>query len=338
MHLYSPLPGENEFNFDQEKFYNLIFQLSNDPIDFFRLTLTYFGHFGVQIFIFLSAYGLTLKPTEPNSHLRFIIDRMLKIYPAFIIAIILWSLKENLQFRPIGFEHGFFGFIDVIFINSEQLLYKLLLISPFIPGEAYSLVGPWWFIGFIFQFYLAFPLLRKFEYTFGGPGVVILSTLSIILTYLVTDLFPIYFTLLGHIPELLFGIYVARKGSLYIPNKAILFIVFLFIIGNMVPMLWHFNHISALILLLLVFQKTKDRLQNTKHLNSVISWLGLISLQLFLINGFLREPFLTLARNYDHWLATIIGCLFSFVTASIISYLALKAESLIRISISKHLS
>ena len=55
------LPGENEFDFDPERFKSFLVLIVQEYPDIIRIVLHYLGHYGVQVFIFLSAYGLTRK-------------------------------------------------------------------------------------------------------------------------------------------------------------------------------------------------------------------------------------------------------------------------------------
>ena len=54
-HLISPV-HENEFSFDPSNFYALLKSFQY-PTQLIPALFSYFGHFGVRVFIFLSAYG-----------------------------------------------------------------------------------------------------------------------------------------------------------------------------------------------------------------------------------------------------------------------------------------
>ncbi|MCK5677861.1 MAG: hypothetical protein KAH72_05235, partial [Flavobacteriaceae bacterium] len=60
-HWIAPKPGENEFDFNYIRLENYIDILSHQTLFGLQATFSYFGHYGVQIFLFLSAYGLTKK-------------------------------------------------------------------------------------------------------------------------------------------------------------------------------------------------------------------------------------------------------------------------------------
>ena len=58
-HWVSPSPGENEFIFSVASVKKTFSIFSNSPLDSVNVIFSFFGHYGVQLFIFISAYGLT---------------------------------------------------------------------------------------------------------------------------------------------------------------------------------------------------------------------------------------------------------------------------------------
>jgi hypothetical protein len=63
-HLIKPRMGENEYSFVANIFPRYLNAFLLRPEDTFRLFFSFFGHYGVQMFIFLSAYGLTISFLE----------------------------------------------------------------------------------------------------------------------------------------------------------------------------------------------------------------------------------------------------------------------------------
>jgi len=319
MHLF-PKPKQNEFEFNLNRTLDFIWLLANEPENLLRGSFSFFGHFGVQIFIFLSAYGLAKKYSASElKWLPFIQDRILKIYPMFLLAIVTWLLITGWF---IG-GHGFFGPIKILYWNVENLLYKLLLISNFIPGNALKVVGPWWFIPFIFQFYFAFPILHRLYNKFGEKILLVIAIMSIALTILLQGKIGnlnIYFTILGHLPEFCLGMYLAQKQSdgIKIPTILIFATLLIFLAGNINKSFWYVNHISFLVLALSVFSLLIPKIHARAHLRKFLMFFGYLSMPLFLVNGFLREPFISWAKDYNHWLLTLIFCLlFVFVSAAV---------------------
>ena len=53
-HWMPPSPGENEFVFDERIHNNFFSILTSTPTEIINVLFSYFGHYGVQIFIFIS--------------------------------------------------------------------------------------------------------------------------------------------------------------------------------------------------------------------------------------------------------------------------------------------
>ena len=78
-HNLTPIMGENEFNFSEEVFWNYYHVLQFSPENLVRVLFSYFGHYGVQVFIFFSSYGLTRKyDQQPLIMSQFLVDRIKK--------------------------------------------------------------------------------------------------------------------------------------------------------------------------------------------------------------------------------------------------------------------
>lgn len=330
MHLF-PKPKENEFRFYPDRFFDFLHLAYSEPENIIRISLSFFGHFGVQIFVFLSAYGLTKKYLlHKPEYWLFIWQRMLKIYPAFLLAILAWLIVTGW----VTGEHGLLGPITSLYWNITPLLLKLSLLSNFVPNFSLSPVGPWWFIPFIFQFYFIFPLLRYLHYSYGGWVLLSISIASILLSILIQgkigDL-NIYFTVLGHLPELCLGIYLAHKDDTIIKiSKLIILLAFIiFILGSIYEIFWYANHISFLILLLAGFSTLVRSIKNMSNIRGVFLFFGSISMPLFLVNGFLREPFISWAKAYNHWLLTIALCLVSLAVSTLLALILAKTEEYI---------
>src|SRR5260370_17738582 len=101
-HNYSHLLSrfeENEFSFSQERFLAYLDALQEPP-RILQASFSFFGHYGVQIFIFLSAYGLAVTYwDQPPRWITFVWGRVRKLYPMFLLAMVLWALW-------IGLSHG----------------------------------------------------------------------------------------------------------------------------------------------------------------------------------------------------------------------------------------
>jgi peptidoglycan/LPS O-acetylase OafA/YrhL len=308
-HLLPPFIGENEQDFNQERVESLINIVVNHPEYMFQAIISFLGHYGVQVFIFLSAYGLTKKYFNKNIiYFEFLKRRIIKIYPAFLFSILIWALYKN----P---SHG--GPINVIIDNWDQLLNKLLLISNFIPGQLYSLNGPWWFVSLIVQFYLLFPSILTFYKKYREYGLIILSIVSILVTYFLIPIvsFPLTGTIIAHIPEISIGVILASKNKFSLSYLMILLILIVFLFSNYFYFMWLLSYSSILILLLILFQNILGYTNN--KMKYVITFVGSISMYIFYINGFMRQPWLNIAKEYDNVFINILICILFIAIVSL---------------------
>ena len=319
LHLLSPYIGENEQNFSFSRVNKYLQVIYDQPEFIFQATLSFLGHYGVQMFLFLSAYGLTIKYLNSEIiYFNYLKNRILKIYPAFLFSIVIWLIY-------MGIMHGGIPYImKTILSNGEALLYKLTFVANFIPGQLYEINGPWWFVSLIVQFYIVFPYMLLMFRKFGAISLIFLSLISLIITsYLQPHVgFPLPGTILTHIPELSIGIFLAQKNRFTINYFTILLIVIIFLLSNLYHFFWYFSFSSVLILMLILFQKIIMKSNQTLKTN--ILFIGSISMYIFYIHGFMRYPWVNNAENYNTWYANIIICFLFFVLVVSISYLMMK--------------
>ncbi|MBA6357448.1 MULTISPECIES: acyltransferase [unclassified Colwellia] len=328
MHLF-PKPKENEFSFSLERTLDFIYLISDSPESILRVLASFLGHFGVQIFVFLSAYGLTKKHLLAKiSYWPFIRQRIIKIYPAFILAILAWVIVEG--WIKTGGE--LLGPLKILYWGLDGVLLKLTLLSNFIPGQALNPVGPWWFIPFIFQFYIIFPFLLFCFTKWNTLALVMITSCSIILSTLLSGKIGelnIYYTVIGHLPEFCLGIYLASNDKIKINPLILILSLALFILGNFYEVFWYVNHISFLILLLALFSYITPLIKSNYILKNILLFLGALSMELFLVNAFLRTPFIDWAMASNSELMAIVLCTLSFFASIFVALILSKSEKLL---------
>jgi peptidoglycan/LPS O-acetylase OafA/YrhL len=141
-----PITGECEFTFSQSALPTAIQIGSSNGWMFFKAFFNYFGHYGVQLFIFLSGYGLVQSYLyEQPTWLKYIYHRFQKLYPSLVVAILFYLIYQVFVMHQ-------FPELDII----PDLLAHLTLTATLLPGKGQSVVGPWWFYSTIFQLYLLF--------------------------------------------------------------------------------------------------------------------------------------------------------------------------------------
>ncbi len=274
--FFHSLPGaalENEFYFDPLHFPQFLAQVG-DPRYTLQTLLSYLGHFGVQLFVFLSAYGLALKYWTPPSWSKFVWGRITKIYPMFFLALGLWLLGRVIELRS--------GFPSFLLENGDELALTTLALINLVPGYGLPPVGPWWFLPFIVQFYCLWPALAAFSRRFGAPGLLALAAGCLALTGLAgSELVKAWSlnlleTPIGHMPELCLGVACARYGARVGPRSALL-AAGVFILGNLYPVFWPLTFFSALVTLLYLYRPVAGVLRNQK----LVEKLAEVSMPLF---------------------------------------------------------
>ena len=316
----TPMTGENEFEFSRlTTMKNFILVYSN-PLELIHVFFSFLGHYGVQAFIVISAYGLTRSVIyRYPGYGKYIVHRIDKLYPPLWFAAIAFILFNILvTSRMISLE------------TLKNIGLQLTLFANFIPGKAMSVSGPWWFWSFIFGFYLVFPaiflLYRKTGVT-GLIGVVIAGYLFSIFAYAPlrsVNLNP-YMIFTGHLPELCLGIFLAGRENVKFPWWTILISAVLLIGGNWFEWLWPFANLGVSVLILLsvswLYRKFDSGL-----FNKVIVFIGSVSLYIFALQGFVRNPFLGLAGSYRTPLVSLFSGILFMVVITGLAWLMLKTE------------
>lgn len=311
-HLLPGAATENEFAFDPRHF-KYFLTVVQEPNQTIQALFAYFGHFGVQLFIFLSAYGLAAKYWTVPSWSGFVWSRIKKIYPMWFLALGLWLMLKLVQEGPV--ELG-----QYLNRQGDELVLTTLGVLTLLPGYKLPPVGPWWFLPFIIQFYCIWSLLAWFARRFGGTGLVVLSTLCLGISmafgatigrrYGITLLT----TPLGHMPELCLGIASARFGLRLGPASA-LAAAGVFLLGNLDEWFWPLTYIGALVLLLSGYQQAPQWLRRSRALE----WLGGISMALFFVNGYLRGVFWPQGRS-GVWYLQLAGGLGAALLSLAVAY------------------
>jgi len=322
-HNIKPTVGENEFGFAREHFTNLLTFLADTPDDLVRHLFSYFGHYGVQIFIFLSAYGISRSyGGKKISFWGILKPRLLRLYSAFLVALFFHAIATEIISEK-GFELWYI----------KAYLWKLALIYNFMPGQALALNGPWWFVSFIAQFYFAFPLIDALIDRFGLKSLLVLSVLGVLVNILLNPILEphglnLLFTVFGYFPEFSLGIYLARARAVNIPAYLITGAGAVFILSNWFKEAWYFASPVVTLLLLIALNGFVPKLNKTGLIWRILNFYGYISLPLFLIHGFIRPPFVDAASSFGNWNGNLT-CAVAFLAATtLLSCLALALESL----------
>lgn len=318
-HNHSGMQIENEFTFDAQNIYRFVhITFSTTFLNFVSGVFSFLGHYGVQIFFFFSAYGLTKQYEKgKRSDYKFVLIRLKKIY--FLMAYGVLICVIILAF--VGVSFGFFGTLFRFSILASTL-------NNFTTISLFS--GPFWFFAPVIQFYILFPFLYRLITRTNIERVFIPILLSILLIYLVYYTidgqsmprysmyqFSLFRNVFGHLPELLLGIIMAHfRFKSFSPFLIILsFVVFLGsqVFEGMFPL----SFIITTILLVSIIGFLINHLGG--FIRRVVLYLGQVSMILFVVNSPFRLLFYHLSKKTElSWGSTVLFFILLFTLCHVL--------------------
>ena len=315
-HWIPPMDSmENEFHLSQNYVWEFFRSFADYPGEFINILFSYLGHYGVEIFIFISGYGLAKSfMHKEKTWGRFMCDRLKKLYPMLLIGIVIYF------FSRISMNYALLS-------NSElkSILYKLLFIQIFIPGETMTINGPWWFFGLIIQLYIFFPLLYKFISKYGFKAFALISIASYLFVYYalnnwhLTGGLTVMQHCIAHFPEFCLGIYLSKKENISVSIWAFLIALTIFVLGNFYEAFFPLTFLSVTYILIYLFVKVISWDPKPTMIRRVMIYIGSISMMIFVIHGMFRWQFVCLAKNYNNAGITILFALAYFLEVLILS-------------------
>ena len=210
-HQVKPFPGENEMAFGEATFRNTVEQIAANPLDAFHPLVSFFGHYGVHVFILLSGYGLMKKALGIASRqggistadlFRMAGNQIAKIMLLTVVGVSVLILYKLMAYGGLP-DAEFFRKYLVFLTFTENLR----------PSDFGYFVTVWWFMALIVQCYLLFPFVYRLATgsAWGAAGVALLSMTGAYAFYqpLLDAGVLVYATPLGQLPLFLLGAWLA---------------------------------------------------------------------------------------------------------------------------------
>lgn len=270
-----------------------------------------YGYLGVEVFFVISGfilpYSLLKTDYSVSNFPKFMFKRIIRIYPAYIIVIVLAIVMAFVTGREL-----------VSFSTAGR---DLLFISSFLGYPSASAV--FWTLSIEFQFYILIGLLYKYISNSN------LNSLIIIFAIVIVSLFLNNSALILHwFPFFALGILIFNRKFTKIPlvvfwaSFVVLITSIIFINGLPEALAGCFAFLF--ILFVKIEKKTK--------LNRLMLWLGSISYSMYLVHWELGRAAVNFARHISiignsEIIKVVIGILFSILTAWIL-YMFIEKPSL----------
>lgn len=277
---------ENEFRFYALKsrlFTDMLAQFG--PRDWMQI-ISYLGHYGVPVFIFLSGFGLVKKYESPRapqpSAARFIRFNYLKLLqlmlPVAIITLCLHPLLTPDQRITPAIVAG-----------------QLTMLGNLVPNLS-PLIGPYWFFGAIFELYIVYWLLLRKR---GNAVLIVFMVICLVPAFFITShKYGMQYYHINFPAQMLpfgLGILMARTrvsrffAELSLLKSAVCFLLTFLIFVELE--LWRWTWPIAPVALLLSSLFGLKLLWAAKGVREALVWVGGISAYIFAIHSVVRDVF-----------------------------------------------
>lgn len=318
-HWLGPVVKEDEYQFIQHNV-DWFSQVISHPDQLLPAhLLSFFGHYGVPIFLFLSAYGLEQKYAHrplpasanvsattamghDNTPWQFIRYHFLKLFKMMIVGFICFTIVDRLTPGPWHY-------------TMTQVLCQLGMVNNVLPDPDHQIwPGPFWFFGLMFQLYIVYRLLMYRKHT--AWTVVLMVVCVGIQLCLVPDgdaMNRYRYNFMGGMLPFGFGLLWARylngeaRWGLWL--GALVVGLFFTVQGSFNFIEWAF--VPALVCVAAI---ALVKLMPGTWLQPLV-WMGNISAALFVIHPVLRKIFIPISRQGDVYTGLLLYFIASLGTA-----------------------
>lgn len=214
IHWLGPMVKENEYLFKQKNVDWLMRVFSNPDENLLWHLFSFFGHYGVPLFVFLSGYGLVLKyekNTDSTSILEFMKHHFMKLFPMMFLGFVCFAM---IDWITPGRHHW----------EWWHIIAQLTMTINFLPDPDHIIwPGPYWFFGLIMQLYLVYILILHRWRHWGVAASLVILCWAIQATCANAPagdtLNRIRYNCIGNVMPFCIGIMLARfKGELTTPK------------------------------------------------------------------------------------------------------------------------
>ena len=276
------------------------------PIDL----LSFFGHYGVPVFLFLSGYGLACKYEtggRGGTLWSFTRYNYLKLLRLLVVGFVLFFLVDAVT--PGTHRYPFADLCGTLLMVGNFMIMPDQVIWP----------GPYWYFGLTIQLYLVYRLLfYHYRQWWVLLGAVLLCTAlqvwagadSGVLLYL-------RYNCIGGMLPFVFGIAVARHSAVLDPPLSPWQRLLLFIGSSLAIVLsslwfatWLFTPLFVVVAALSLVRLFPD-----VSASRPVQWVGSISAAIFIVHPILRKIVIRHYHTADQWTGLLAYAVATLVVA-----------------------
>ena len=296
---------ENEYTFTMSKASNLMQALAQPDLNLPIHLVSFFGHYGVPVFLFLSAYGLVMKyekrgalsPKQTNV-VPFLKHHYVKLFKMMIVGFVAFTMVDAIT--PGSHKYHVMDILGQMFMFNNMMPDPDHVIWP----------GPYWFFGLMMQLYIVYRLLlwRK-----GDVNALLLIAVCWAMQAFCDPegdtLNRVRYNFMGGVLPFCAGLLYARHGKQLTHGVRMT----LMVISVVAVFFFSFNFQTWLWAPLFVCTASIGIVKLLpKTVNEWIAWVGTISAALFVLHPLTRKIFIPISRHGDVYTGLLL-----YIVASI---------------------
>lgn len=306
---------ENEYTFDGARPQQMMEKLMTLDKDLFIHIFSFFGHYGVPVFLFISGFGLVMKYEKSNKQgpvatVPFMWYHYLKLFRLMILGFITFIIVYVLRHDD-----------GAVVYAADRVISQLTMVINFVYEKPQQIIkpGPYWFFGLMIQLYL---LYRLVCYRWRHASVVIVMIIvAFLIQYLCKDnrdaLNYVRYNFIGGLLPFGMGILYARHGrSLPVMGNIAVVVISAIIVlyGSMTFLAWMVVPCFIVTGAVATVQLLSERIL------SPWVWLGALSSALFVMHPVMREIIIPHFRRIDIYFGIWTYLLSSIALAMLLQY------------------
>lgn len=298
---------ENEYTFTASNCRRLLEVMTRPDINLPVHLLSFFGHYGVPVFLFLSAYGLVMKYEQPQPArtdapaFQFLRYHFLKLFKMMVVGFVAFTMVDAIT-------PGRWHFTPLTIIAQLGMFNNLM------PDPDHVIwPGPFWFFGLMLQLYIVYRLLL---FRRGWKPLAVLVAVCWLMQVFCDPegetLNRVRYNFMGGMLPFALGLLFARHGRelkhgawvavTVVSALAVFFFSFSYQLWFWAPLFVCAFSVGLVKIL-------------PQSLNEQMAWVGSISASLFVMHPVTRKIFIPISRGGDVYTGLLLYVIASIALA-----------------------
>lgn len=303
-HWLGGIVRENEYTFNQNNVDGFFNALAHPSGTLFMHIVSFWGHYGVPLFLFLSAYWLEKKygfDTNKVPFIDFFKKHFKKLFLMMIVGFVAFTFIDAIT--PMGYHY-----------NAKKIIAQLTLTNNFMSKTPNEVIwpGPYWFFGLMMQLYIVYRIaIYKRHWAFVVALVALCFVAQVVCGAQSGELNYLRYNFVGAMLPFGLGILFARYEPQHVPQwanyAATLAGVALMLAFSLNYITWFFVPIAVC-----AFGVGLTNILPTFILKP-LNFVGTISAALFVCHPITRKVFIVFSRQGEMY-----GGLLLYIVSSIV--------------------